>query len=367
MCAYNHEKFIAQAIDSVLMQRTDFKYDLVIGEDCSTDSTRAIVHAYGEGNPEQVRPLLHARNLGRQGGNNFVAVLNACRGQYIAMLDGDDYWTDPGKLQKQVKFLDSHPECAICFHDVEILGEDPSEALRDYYESNRKKFSTLEDLLINGDFIPTCSVVFRRNLFGNFPDWYSSVTSGDYVLHVLNAQYGDIGYLDEVMAVYRIHGGGSMSRRSSIEKCWTMIESREAILPHLGARYTNVINQRLIADWNDLACAYRDLGVLQGTPLKSIGHLMNDWQRFPSGRALSKSQKNRMLSVIYAGLAFSASGKGEHSKARGFLINLLRHDLSWLNNRGVWSIGIQSFLGRRTAKWLRQAWRLVFSRLLSSS
>ena len=92
MITYNHERFIAQAIESVLMQQTDFAVELVIGEDCSTDKTRAIVCAYGERYPERIRLLLPERNQGMI--PNFVATMNACQGQYIALLEGDDYWTD---------------------------------------------------------------------------------------------------------------------------------------------------------------------------------------------------------------------------------------------------------------------------------
>ena len=124
MITYNHERFIAQAIESVLMQQTDFAVELVIGEDCSTDGTREIVRAYGERYPERVHPLLHEHNLGLKGHNNFVATLKACRGQYIALLEGDDYWTDPHKLQKQVDFLDGHPEYVGCFHNAMEVFDD---------------------------------------------------------------------------------------------------------------------------------------------------------------------------------------------------------------------------------------------------
>ena len=124
MITYNHERFIAQAIEGVLMQQTDFAVELVIGEDCSTDGTRAIVRRYGERYPERIRLLLQERNLGARA--NALATLNACRGQYIALCEGDDYWTDPTKLQKQVDFLESHPECSLCFHRVLVVYEDGS-------------------------------------------------------------------------------------------------------------------------------------------------------------------------------------------------------------------------------------------------
>ena len=104
MITYNHEPFIAEAIESVLMQQTAFDFELVIGEDCSTDNTRDVVNAYATKLPETIKPLLHARNLGML--RNFATVYHACQGQYIAILEGDDYWTDSCKLQKQVMHMD---------------------------------------------------------------------------------------------------------------------------------------------------------------------------------------------------------------------------------------------------------------------
>src|SRR6185436_18390622 len=122
MIAYNIERFIGQAIDSVLMQRADFDYEIVIGEDCSTDGTRDIVRQYAAEHPSKIRPILRVNNLGMNA--NFVATLQECRGTYIALLDGDDYWTSPYKLQRQVDFLDNHPEYSISFHNVTIVYED---------------------------------------------------------------------------------------------------------------------------------------------------------------------------------------------------------------------------------------------------
>ena len=124
MITYNHEKFIAQAIESALMQQVDFDYEIVIGEDCSTDRTREIVVAYQQRHPDKIRLLLHEQNVGVS--LNDIRVYRACRGEYVAWLEGDDYWTSPHKLQKQADFLDSHPACSACFHPVTVFFEDGS-------------------------------------------------------------------------------------------------------------------------------------------------------------------------------------------------------------------------------------------------
>lgn len=106
--SYNLEKYIAEALDSILMQKVNFKYNIVVGEDCSTDNTRQILQEYASKYPDKFTLLLHKKNLGVVA--NFATTLKSCQGKYIALLDGDDYWTDPFKLQKQVDFLESNKD-----------------------------------------------------------------------------------------------------------------------------------------------------------------------------------------------------------------------------------------------------------------
>ena len=115
MLAYNQEAFIREALESVLAQQTTFDFEIVIGEDCSTDTTRSIIQSYQAAHPGKIRGLYRAENVGMI--ENFIQGYRACQGEYIAMLEGDDYWVDPCKLQKQVDFLESHPDFSICFHD----------------------------------------------------------------------------------------------------------------------------------------------------------------------------------------------------------------------------------------------------------
>ncbi len=234
MVTYNHEKFIAKALDSVLMQKTNFDYELVIGEDCSTDKTRDILIDYQKRYPNKFRLLLHEKNLGMH--ENGARVLDACTGEYIAMLDGDDYWTSPEKLQKQVDFLDNHLECAICYHDALIVHEDGSREPM-HYRSSQKAFSTVEDLFLD-NFIPTGAVMFRSGLFGRVPDWVSTLKMGDWLIHILNALHGKIGYLDGTMAVYVVHPGGIWSSKNWQDHEPAMIRMFEALEKHLGHQYT---------------------------------------------------------------------------------------------------------------------------------
>ena len=132
MLAYNHEKYIAEAIDSVLMQKTDFDFDIVIGEDCSTDATRRIVLEDAQKYPNKIKPILHNVNVGAMLNQRYV--LEACTGKYVAMCEGDDYWTDPFKLQKQVDFLEANKEYVLATHGYRIVKYDSAPHTIDHSE-----------------------------------------------------------------------------------------------------------------------------------------------------------------------------------------------------------------------------------------
>jgi glycosyltransferase involved in cell wall biosynthesis len=214
---YNHAAYIRQALDSVLAQSTDFPVELLISEDCSTDGTREIVTDYHRQYPERIRLLLSDRNLRT---NQVVARgIHAARGELVALLDGDDHWTSSDKLAKQVRFLDAHPECAICFHNARVVheGRDQEEDWL-WTPADHPAISTLADLWM-GNFIATSSTVFRRGLIGTVPAWYDGFFPiTDWPLHLLNAEHGHIGYLPEVMSVYRYHSSGCYSPWSEKEK-----------------------------------------------------------------------------------------------------------------------------------------------------
>jgi glycosyltransferase involved in cell wall biosynthesis len=244
MITYNQEEYIAQALDSVLMQEVDFDYEIVIGEDCSTDGTRSIVLEYQRSHPDKIRVLLPEKNLGMI--RNFVQTYNACEGEYVAILEGDDFWTCSRKLQKQVKFLDENQKTALCFHTVQFFYNDNS-APSYLFPSDQKEFSTIEDLL-EKNFIQTCSVMFRNKLFGKFPDWFFTCVIGDYPLHVLNAGHGNIGYLKEVMAAYRIHSAGVWSmqmEKNFVKNVLAGIEMYNNLDIYFHKQYHSIIKNKI--------------------------------------------------------------------------------------------------------------------------
>src|ERR1039458_7372440 len=182
MITYNHERFIAQAIESVLAQRVNFDYEIVIGEDCSTDRTRAIIMDFHRRHPCRIVPLFRDQNIGAS--RNLEATLATCRGRYLALLEGDDYWTCDEKLQRQVDFLDSKPDCAICCHRVKFLDETGS-AYAELVRCLPGGTYTIEDLL-KGNFVMTCSTVLRRDLVPALPRWLRQMKFGGWAVVVLS-------------------------------------------------------------------------------------------------------------------------------------------------------------------------------------
>ncbi len=203
MISYNHGKFVAQAIESILSQVVDFPIELVIGDDCSKDDTAQICADYAQRDP-RVRLLPRERNLGVM--PNFSDALAACRGEYIAVCEGDDYWTDPRKLAKQVAFLDAHPDYAGAAHQSDVLVNE---------QVDRKfKLAVPETLqtqdLTGGRQFHTASVIFRRpaaDLFCRAP----LVLSCDRLTNFCVSFLGKIHYSEEAMCAYRLHGGGMSS------------------------------------------------------------------------------------------------------------------------------------------------------------
>ena len=241
MITYNHEKFIAQAIDSILMQKVNFDYEIVIGEDCSTDNTRQIVIDYQKKSPDKIRLLLPEKNLGMH--INLINTYKACQGKYIAVLEGDDYWISSDKLKKQVDFLDNNSDFSICFNNSLVFWEDEH---RDpaIFLHNQSKISTLDNLLTR-NFISTPSVMYRGGLIKNFPNWYYEQGMGDWTFHILNAQYGKIGYIDEVMSAYRVHETGVWSSKSREYQLKETIKMLNNINKHFKYRYKIIINNAI--------------------------------------------------------------------------------------------------------------------------
>lgn len=268
---YNHEAYIVQAIDSILAQEVGFEYEIWLGDDCSTDGTRAIVRDLHRRHPSRIRLLLPEVNQGAHGNAIFVQLLAQAAGEYIALLDGDDYWLGREKLQRQVELLDRERQLSMCFHQALQLRMDGSTLLYSEnfgYDFNRSVF-TLQDILFQ-NFVPTCSVLFRRNLFGELPRSFVSMPSGDWFLNVLNAVHGDIGYIDQIWGVRRAHAGGVISMKSPKEKLRFNIDCIGIIDEYFDHRYAKQARPKLLDYHSQL---FR-IALLEGNPVDTRRHLL---------------------------------------------------------------------------------------------
>lgn len=206
---YNHEPYLRQCLDGFVMQKTNFRFEAIVHDDASTDGSAAIIREYSEKYPDIIKPIYEAENqYSKHGGFSalFDILNSACKGKYIAMCEGDDYWIDPMKLQKQVDFLESHPGYSMCFHKAKIVKDilSPSYLKVDFIKnrdySGNELFSTW--------IVPTASMVCRRTVLNYKTSGDGRILNGDIVLILKCAETGKIRGLDDTMSVYRmqVHG-----------------------------------------------------------------------------------------------------------------------------------------------------------------
>ena len=229
----NHERYLRQALDGVLMQKVNFDYEIVVGENGSTDATREILSEYSRRHPDKFRVLLHDANPGRV--RNFFRTLQACRRQYVALLEGCDYWTSDTKLAKQVEFLDAHPDYAVCFHNASGHFESGEGHNFNFVQADQPETIQLAELL-EDNVIPTSSAVFRRALAEPYPSWVYELKIVEYPMQVLNARRGKIRYMRELMSVTRIRTEASWMGMKSIEGQKETLRFFEFLLSALDAR-----------------------------------------------------------------------------------------------------------------------------------
>lgn len=266
MIAYNQAESVGQAIDSVLMQEVDFDVELRIGDDCSTDGTRDVLRDYQQRYPDRIfLNLRPRRGTGVPGRENNVTTLRSCRGRYIAMLDGDDYWCAANKLQRQVDLLEALPYISACAHDSlrfdDTLGVMLEETLTQSRTGRVPKSLDIDvGNILSPQLFQTSSFCFRRSCLPNFPDWFMTVPLADMVLFHLVAEHGPIRYEGEPMSVYRLHDGAVYSRQSSKAKAEANHATEEALLRNLPAARSRRNQARLLLHRSRNAYEQRQLG-----------------------------------------------------------------------------------------------------------
>lgn len=257
LLARNHEHHIVQSMLSVLSQRVDFPYDVVVGDDASSDRTRELVAGFQDAHPGRVRLLTHREPRGLNA--VLVSTLAACRGEYVALLEGDDFWTSPFKLQRQSDFLDDNPHCAMCYHPVRVLRENGRGRAAGSVSPVRRRTASIRDI-ISDNFIHLCSVMCRNGTIEKFPDGFADLETFDWPLHILIARRGGAHGLPEAMAVDRVRNGRGSSARDEIERLTRSLRMLEAMNRHLDLCYDAEFRRSIAGLHCRLAGAYARSG-----------------------------------------------------------------------------------------------------------
>ena len=248
MMSYNHEKFITKAIEGVLMQQTSFLVELVIGDDCSNDNSLVICNDFKNKYPNAIKLLSRDFNLGMMA--NFVSILEACSGKYVAICDGDDYWIDPYKLQKQVNFLEANDDYIACFHNARIVSSNA--ICHSLFNSlNEVSNPTSFDIISRQWFIASASLLFRNKRI-QMPDWVLNVINNDFMLELLLAKEGDFFYMHDVMSVYRSHSNSFSSETNKVKLYQKIIDLYCYVKPLYQEKYMPYFDERIVYFNNEL-------------------------------------------------------------------------------------------------------------------
>jgi len=237
---YNQEKYITQTIEGFLCQKTTFPIEIIIHDDASTDDTPKIVEKYVKTNADLIFPIYQQVNQFSLGNKPLTSyVLPDCRGRYIAICEGDDYWTDPYKLQKQIDFMEYHPELSMCFTNSSIVDENNTITKVSRLDDDRKR--NLSQLDIISGLVPPTNTIVMRNIGKEALEHLPTVVNGDILLSALMTEHGDAGYIDEVTACYRIHDQGVWSGKSKEYQTTNYVKTYLVLLELFRHKYEPIL------------------------------------------------------------------------------------------------------------------------------
>lgn len=229
MITYNHGAYIEDAIKGILAQEVDANLKLIIGDDCSTDGTIVLLDKYEKEFPDFIKVIRRESNVGMM--QNFVDVLRLCTGDYIAICEGDDCWTDPTKLKEQLVLLETNKRATICFTDLFVQYPNITEKLHAYYEQSPDSLVTIKNLL-NGNCIVTCTTMFNNILTEEMLFQLSKFKVGDWPLYllILKKSGGEAIFLNQKTSIYRKHENGSYSKLKLLSKLKIDLSVYEVLL-----------------------------------------------------------------------------------------------------------------------------------------
>ena len=282
MTTYNHEPYIAEAIEGVANQKCDFPVELLIGEDCSLDRTREICLAYQSKYPGLVRLVVSPENVGMR--KNSGRLLARARGRYLATCEGDDYWLSSNGLKERVDALESHPEICMCCSWIRTLRQDKAGTWRFTTTEGPRTangYLTLEDVLqIGGNPVPSCTKVARLAMI-EYVEWNPPIRYGDFGSLLLLLERGPCAVIPEALAARRVHPGGIHSMAPAEERAFHRIQVWKAWNEHSGRRYEPRVRQIIGSEY---------LGMARALALKK--------QRLRAGEALRQARACLGVSCI---------------------------------------------------------------------
>jgi len=313
---YNHAKYVREALDSILSQITTVPFEIVVGDDCSTDGTKEILLQYQLDYPKLFRLLLSKRRLGEFTGNgqlNFIRVLSSVRGEYVACLEGDDFWSDDHKISSQIQTLKLDPKIAMVCHRVEyVFQEDFDQQLLHEYDSLRTsdgkmifpEFTSTRTLtwqeLLKRNTIQTCSIMYRKSSIPSIPHWMLNLAMGDWPLCLHAATQGIIRLDPVVMAKYRLHGKSYWSSETREQRSKIVTESLAETFLHTGYQQRDLSGSEIFA---------------LGTPILFAHHPKDrkkrlDWHKTMLVRLPLSKKVSYLVAFIKSKLALSMSQTG---------------------------------------------------------
>lgn len=252
---YNHENYIRDAIEGFLMQKTDFPFEIIIHDDASTDGTADIIREYEQKYSAIIKPIYQTENQHSKGNRPSLLTYRAAKGKYIAICEGDDYWTDPLKLQKQIQKMEKHPDCYISFHPAVQRWVDGNNAdkIVGYHSNNITIFSTEAVILGGGGFMHTGSIILNSLAIPRITSFFDIAREApieDYYTQVIGAEHGGALYIPDVMSLYRSGDSNSWSGRikknSSMRYLWyaSWIKCNFKLSEFLYKNYSQLLKKR---------------------------------------------------------------------------------------------------------------------------
>ncbi len=289
--AYNHENYISDALDSILIQATDFPFEIIVHDDCSTDNTVNILKEYAKKYPTIIKLILQKVNQYSQGIKIDRIPIEKAVGKYFAICEGDDYWIDPNKLQTQLDEMRKIENCQMSFHSAIDKWEDnrKKDGISTKQADGNKLFSTHEIVLGGGGFCPTASLIFEKEAISNLPEWFDRAPFGDHFLQIFGSLKGGALYIDRPMSVYRRNAAGSWSlAMHDIKKKEKEIEKIFKTYNDMDRYFNQQFHFEITKIKSDL-CLELAIAYLRDNDIVKFKQVVED------GYALSKKKSKKML------------------------------------------------------------------------